>query len=90
MVPGQDVWVQCDASGRQPLHFQWFKQREELCGKTEKTLILQNVRQEDQGHYLCRVANHFGFVFTEWTKVSVSGDQAEALQCFGKVSIIKD
>lgn len=91
VLQGQDVWIQCEASGSQPLHFQWFKKREELCGKTEKTLILQNVCQEDQGHYVCRVANRFGFcVFTDWTRVSVSGEQAEALQCFGKIGTVKD
>lgn len=90
VLQGQDVWIQCEASGSQPLHFQWFKKREELCGKTEKTLILQNVCQEDQGHYVCRVANRFGFcVFTDWTRVSVSGEQAEALQCFGKIGTVK-
>lgn len=83
VLHGQDVCLQCEASGSQPLHFQWFKKREELCGKTEKTLILQKVRQEDQGHYVCRVANRFGFcAFTNWTRVSVSGEQAEDLQCF--------
>ena len=86
VLHGQDVCIQCEASGSQPLHFQWFKKREELCGKTEKTLILQKVRQEDQGHYVCRVANRFGFcAFTNWTRVSVSGEQAEDLQCFGKI-----
>lgn len=72
---GQNLRLHCKALGHQPLLFQWFKQRDELRGKTENTLLLQNVSQQDEGFYLCRVANHIGVVFTGWAKVIVNGSQ---------------
>ena len=81
---GQDVKLQCGASGSQPLHYQWFKRRDVLHGKTESVLLLQNVTQEHEGYYLCRVANQFGFVFTGWAKIIVNGGQGDAFQRFGK------
>lgn len=79
---GQDVKLQCGASGSQPLHYQWFKRRDVLHGKTESVLLLQNVTQEHEGYYLCRVANQFGFVFTGWAKIIVNGGQGDAFQRF--------
>lgn len=83
---GQNVRLHCKALGHQPLLFQWFKQRDELRGKTENTLLLQNVSQQDEGFYLCRVANHIGVVFTGWAKVIVNGSQGALYisQQFGK------
>ena len=70
---GQDVRVHCEASGKQPLYFQWFKQRNELRGQVTNTLSLQNVSSGDEGFYVCRVANSLGVVFTGWTKVTIDG-----------------
>jgi len=72
---GQDVRIHCEASGQQPLHFQWFKKRQELHGQTANTLSLLNVSQENAGFYVCRIANQVGVLFTGWAKVIVNGSE---------------
>ena len=82
---GQDVRIHCEASGQQPLHFQWFKKRQELHGQTANTLSLLNVSQENAGFYVCRIANQVGVLFTGWAKVIVNGNEgAFGCQQFGK------
>lgn len=71
---GQHIQIHCEVSGRQPLHFQWFKKRDELDGQTGNTLTLQNVQEHHEGYYICRVANLFGYTFTSWAKVIVDED----------------
>ena len=68
---GRPIHIHCEASGQQPLRFQWFKRRLELHGQTGNTLTLQNVQEGDAGYYICRVADSFGCTFTSWAKVIV-------------------
>ena len=80
---GQHIHIHCEASGQQPLHFQWFKSRVKLHGQTGNKLTLQNVW--DNGYYICRVANSFGCTFTSWSKVIVDEDYAaHGYSQFGK------
>ena len=84
-TPRQDIHIHCEAAGQQPLHFQWFKKRDPLSGKTENTLKLHSVSENDEGYYLCRVANCFGCTFTSWAKVIVDEDcGAHNYSQFGK------
>ena len=73
---GQHIHIHCEASGQQPLLFQWFKKRDELEGQTRNTLTLQNVQEHHEGYYICRVANSFNYTFTSWAKVIVDEDYA--------------
>ncbi|KAL9987618.1 hypothetical protein ACROYT_G001958 [Oculina patagonica] len=71
---GQHLHIHCEASGQQPLHFQWFKKKEELHEQTGSTLTLHNVWEGDEGYYICRVANQFGCIWTSWAQVIVTED----------------
>lgn len=73
---GQHIHIRCEASGQQPLHFQWFKKRVKLHGQTGNTLTLQNVWEHDEGYYICRVANSVSCTFTSWARVIVDEDYA--------------
>ncbi|PFX27714.1 mucosa-associated lymphoid tissue lymphoma translocation protein 1-like [Stylophora pistillata] len=75
-IPGQNVYIHCEASGHQPLHYQWFKKRELLQGKTENTLQFKSASESDGGYYTCRIANCYGFVFTKWTKLIINADDS--------------
>lgn len=82
---GQHVCIHCEASGQQPLHFQWFKKRVKLHGQTGNTLTLQNVWERDEGYYICRVADSSGCTFTSWAKVIINEDYtAYGSSQFGK------
>lgn len=82
---GQHVRIHCEASGQQPLHFQWFKKRVKLHGQTGNTLTLQNVWERDEGYYICRVADSSGCTFTSWAKVIINEDYtAYGSSQFGK------
>lgn len=89
---GQHIHIHCEASGQQPLHFQWFKKRVKLHGQTRNTLILQNVWERDEGYYICRVADSSGgCTFTSWAKVIVDEDYAlHGYSQFGKNRHIYD
>ena len=73
---GQHIHIHFEASGQQPLQYQWFKKKIKLHGQTRNTLTLQNVWEHDEGYYICRVANSFGYTFTSWAKVIVDEDYA--------------
>ncbi|XP_031573654.1 mucosa-associated lymphoid tissue lymphoma translocation protein 1 homolog [Actinia tenebrosa] len=73
---GSSVAIHCEASPSTSLSYQWFKRKEPLAGKTQPFLQLSDVCQEDEGYYICRVANTTGqYVFSNWTKVELTDSE---------------
>lgn len=68
---GSDLRLSTEASGQPPLKYQWFKSSYELPNETSNSFYVENVSQQDGGHYTCRVNNDFGYVYTNWSKVDV-------------------
>ena len=73
---GDDVVVRCEAEGKHPLLYQWFKEGQQLKNDTEKELCLTKVKPTDEGLYICRVANVRGYQFSRWIRVVVGKQQA--------------
>lgn len=73
-IPGQNVYIHCEALGHKPLQFQWFKKRELLQGETGNKLELKSVSESDGGYYTCRIANCHGCIFTSWAKLIIDED----------------
>jgi hypothetical protein len=57
---GGSATFSVEASGRAPLVFQWFFQREPLEGQTNSQLALSNLEATNAGVYFAVVANSFG------------------------------
>ena len=74
---GGYVNIQCEASGPEPILYQWFKGREMLVGQTRSTLHLENLCHEDEGYYICRVvlASSLRYNFTGWAKVIIQQER---------------
>ena len=84
-IPGQNVYIHCEALGHKPLQFQWFKKRELLQGETGNKLELKSVSESDGGYYTCRIANCHGCIFTSWAKLIIDEDSgAHSSSPFGK------
>ncbi len=49
-----------NASGSQPLNYQWYKNSEKLDGKTGYTYIIPSFLESDTGIYTCKVTNPWG------------------------------
>ena len=74
---GDDLLVRCEAVGKTPMFYQWFKERQPLKDETNKELYLTKVDPMNEGLYICRVANVRGFQFSRWIRVVV-GKEGEA------------
>jgi len=60
-----------EASGKSPLKYQWFKGNYKLKEHTTNVLNLGSVSLQHSGFYICRVANEYNFIYTNWSKVDV-------------------
>ncbi|GBG27547.1 Neural cell adhesion molecule 1 [Hondaea fermentalgiana] len=56
--PGATVILQVEASGAEPISFQWRKDGAPISGATARIIILRNVSAADEGSYDCRATNH--------------------------------
>ena len=72
---GDDLVVRCDAVGKTPMFYQWFKEGEPLKDQTNNDLFLIKVNPVNEGLYICRVANVRGYQFSRWTRVVVGKEQ---------------
>ncbi|CAB3989272.1 mucosa-associated lymphoid tissue lymphoma translocation 1 homolog [Paramuricea clavata] len=68
---GDDQVVRCEAVGKQPMLYQWFKEGEKLKDATNQELSLTKVQPINEGLYICRVANIRGYQFSRWIRVVV-------------------
>ncbi len=60
-----------DASGEGPLNYQWYKNNVAISGETNKTLLINNVSQSDEGTYKVKVSNAYGLVYSNAVTVNV-------------------
>lgn len=68
---GDNLAIQCNAVGRQPLIYQWFKESTIIESQNDKELVMKSVRPENEGLYICRVSNIRGYQFSRWVRVVV-------------------
>lgn len=60
MELGAQAVFEVGAAGPGPFSYQWFKNGLALAGKTNATLVLNNIQAADAGGYSVRVTNSFG------------------------------
>ena len=56
---GESVTFSVEASGTEPLSFQWEKNHNIIPGATSKTYTIASVKKKDEGIYTCEVSNGF-------------------------------
>ncbi|XP_068781025.1 mucosa-associated lymphoid tissue lymphoma translocation protein 1-like isoform X7 [Struthio camelus] len=71
VLPGQVVKLCCWATGHPFVHYQWFKQEKEVPHGNSPELVLNPVKLNDSGFYICRVNNESSFVFSRWARLEV-------------------
>lgn len=52
--------LECQATSKLPLHYQWYKDDKELEGKTNNKLHFDVMTAEDKGRYHCKIFNKAG------------------------------
>jgi len=59
-IIGQNVTLSVEATGTEPLIYQWYKGTSPLPGATSANLTLTNLQKSDAGKYSVKVTNAFG------------------------------
>lgn len=73
---GQAVAFEVEASGVEPLSFQWQRDGADVAGATSATLTLTNVSASDDGaRFRCVVTNPFGSVTSDEAVLKVTSNQ---------------
>lgn len=72
---GDDLVIKCNAVGRHPLIYQWFKESTVLESQTDKELAMKSVAPENEGLYICRVSNIRGYQFSRWVRLIVEKEE---------------
>lgn len=71
-VEGQQLILECRATGVPGPNFLWFKApNTPLPDQTADTLLIQCLAKEDAGKYCCRAENEVNTVFSPWVEVKV-------------------
>jgi len=72
VFPRETVTLTVEASGDEPLNYQWAKDGAGIEGATESSLVLENVQPTDAGTYTVTVSNGGGSVTSEASVVTVT------------------
>ncbi|XP_031465071.1 mucosa-associated lymphoid tissue lymphoma translocation protein 1 isoform X3 [Phasianus colchicus] len=75
---GQVVKLSCWATGHPFVHYQWFKQKKEVPHGNSPELVLNPVKVNDAGFYICRVNSESSFTFSRWARLEVCDLQGTA------------
>ncbi len=59
-VPDSRVEIECLASGSEPLTYEWYNGPTLLSDFNERTLVLENVTNSEEGYYRCKAINTVG------------------------------
>ena len=71
-VEGQQLILECRATGVPRPNFLWFKNpRTPLPDQTSDNLIIPRLTRDDAGQYCCRADNGVNVVFSAWVEVKV-------------------
>ncbi|KAG7490505.1 mucosa-associated lymphoid tissue lymphoma translocation protein 1 isoform X1 [Solea senegalensis] len=71
LLSGHNLRLSCHAVGKSPVHYQWFKGKEEVPNSMSPDLVISPVHVKDIGHYICRVNCGEMFEFSQWAQVDV-------------------
>ncbi|NWZ26631.1 MALT1 protein, partial [Asarcornis scutulata] len=71
VLSGQIVKLCCWATGHPFVHYQWFKQEKEVPYGNSPELVLNPVKVNDAGFYICRVNSESSFAFSQWARLEV-------------------
>ena len=72
VVVGDGVAFNVNATGDQPLSYQWYKDNSEITGGTGNTLIIQTVSLTDAGDYKATVTNLAGIATSDTATLTVT------------------
>ena len=71
-VEGQQLVLECRATGVPKPNFLWFKEPDTpLPEHTSDTLVIPHLAKGDAGRYCCRAENEVNTVFSPWVEVKV-------------------
>ena len=59
-LPGDDVTLNCSATGDTPLTYEWTMQDSTAILSTDMTLELMDITEDQFGTYICNVTNALG------------------------------
>lgn len=68
---GDALRLEAEITGTRPLHYQWYKNGEEIPGATSRVLAFTNVSLGHQGAYSVGVTNAYGWAVSANAQVSV-------------------
>jgi hypothetical protein len=70
---GDDIIIKAkvDPSASSPLTFTWYKNGEQLFGKTQASLKIENAQFSDSGNYKVDVSNISGYLSSEVTSLTI-------------------
>ncbi|XP_047447558.1 mucosa-associated lymphoid tissue lymphoma translocation protein 1 isoform X2 [Mugil cephalus] len=71
LLCGHNLRLSCHAMGKSPVHYQWFKAKEEVPNSSSPDLVISPVQLKDAGFYICRVHSGDAFEFSHWAQVDV-------------------
>ena len=72
VVVGDSVAFNVNATGDQPLSYQWYKDNSEMTGGTDNTLTIQTVSLTDAGEYKAIVTNPAGITTSDIATLTVT------------------
>ena len=93
---GEEAILSVNATGGQPLMYQWFKSGQAINGANENVLTITGTDQSDNGSYVCVVTNGSGAISSQMatlivqtpSEVSLSITASVDTICFGEEIIL--
>ncbi|CAJ1069201.1 mucosa-associated lymphoid tissue lymphoma translocation protein 1 isoform X1 [Xyrichtys novacula] len=71
LISGHNLRLSCNAVGKSPVQYQWFKGKDEVPNSFSPDLVISPVHLKDAGFYICRVNCGEAFEFSQWAQVDV-------------------
>uniref|UniRef100_UPI0037E9BDDA mucosa-associated lymphoid tissue lymphoma translocation protein 1 isoform X2 n=1 Tax=Semicossyphus pulcher TaxID=241346 RepID=UPI0037E9BDDA len=71
VISGHNLRLSCNAVGKSPVQYQWFKAKDEVPNSFSPDLVISPVHLKDAGFYICRVNCGEAFEFSQWAQVDV-------------------
>ena len=94
-VPGKIVTFTVQATGTEPLSYQWKLQQcgtlcdvESFPGANSSTLTIASVQKSNEGSYCCTVSNCAGSVTSECATLSVGKNHFEKAVCVQTITTV--
>lgn len=78
---GQRLLLECTAEGVPSPSYQWFRGKQPLSDQRSSTLVIEQVRPQDEGIYACRAMNDANCVFSNWATVQIQNPVKKGVCC---------